>query len=119
MKYYYEKPELYSSSYGITYRCDHPVYNRCTLYLIGDKGVAIIQQRYDPKLKCTWWSEIDPWLTDCLYLHPRFKAFFDKYAKESINGLYPTATVRQAMWNLRMKPMKREQWETYFDKTGF
>lgn len=118
MRYHYEKPELYSSSYGITYECDHPVYNHCTLYLIGDRGLAVIQQRYDPRTKCTWWSEIDRCLTDVLYLHPKFKGFFDKCASTPVNGLYPTVTVRQLMWNLRMKPMVRERWETYFDKTG-
>ena len=109
----------YSSMYGQLYECNHPAYNHCTLYLIGDKGLAVIQQRYDKKSKCTWWSEIDRCLTDALYLHSKFKSVFDKYASTPTNGLYPTMTVRQLMWNLRMKPMVRERWETYFDKTGF
>ena len=62
--------------YGITYICDHPVYDRCTLYQIDNKGLAVIQQRYDQETKTTWWSEIDLWLTDTLYLHPKFKEFF-------------------------------------------
>lgn len=119
MKYHYTKPTEYSSMYGQLYECNHPVYNHCTLYLIGDKGLAVIQQRYDQKSKCTWWSEIDRCLTDALYLHSKFKSVFDKYASAPTNGLYPTMTVRQLMWNLRMKPMVRERWETYFDKTGF
>ena len=61
--------------YGNTYICDHPVYDRCTLYQIDNKGLAVIQQRYDQETKTTWWSEIDPWLTDTLYLHPKFKEF--------------------------------------------
>lgn len=119
MKYHYIKPTEYSSMYGQLYECNHPAYNHCTLYLIGDKGLAVIQQRYDKKSKCTWWSEIDRCLTDALYLHSKFKSVFDKYASTPTNGLYPTMTVRQLMWNLRMKPMVRERWETYFDKTGF
>lgn len=119
MKYHYTKPTEYSSMYGQLYECNHPAYNHCTLYLIGDKGLAVIQQRYDKKSKCTWWSEIDRCLTDVLYLHSKFKSVFDKYASTPMNGLYPTMTVRQLMWNLRMKPMVRERWETYFDKTGF
>lgn len=116
MRYHYEKPEFYASMYGKLYVCDHPVYSRCTLFQIEDKGLAVIQQRYDPVDKSTWWTEVDPWLTDDLYLHPKFKQFFDSRAKEPQNGLYPTVTIRQIMWALKMKPIKRERWETVFDK---
>ena len=102
--------------YGNTYICDHPVYDRCTLYQIDNKGLAVIQQRYDQETKTTWWSEIDPWLTDTLYLHPKFKEFFDNRAEETTNGLYPTVTIRQIMWALKMKTIKQEQWETCFDR---
>lgn len=116
MRYYYERPSIYLSTYGRTHVCDHPVYDRCTLYKIEDKGLAIIQQRFDPISKHTWWSEIDPWLTDALYLHPKFKEFFDERAGECTDGLYPTATVRQIMWALKLKPIPRERWETCFDR---
>lgn len=116
MRYHYEKPALYSSVYGFTYIADHPAYNRCTLYLIGKKGLAVIQQRYDPITKHTYWTEIDPWLTDSLYLHPRFKEVFDSRSDECANNVYPTITIRQLMWVLKMKPMKRERWETCFDR---
>nr|DAH44051.1 MAG TPA: hypothetical protein [Caudoviricetes sp.] len=43
MRYHYEKPKLYSSVFGIIHTCNHPVYDRCTLYLIGRKGLAVIQ----------------------------------------------------------------------------
>lgn len=33
MRYHYEKPTIYSSIYGITYICDHPVYDRCTFHV--------------------------------------------------------------------------------------
>lgn len=115
MRYHYEKPEMYMSKYGITHTCDHPVYSKCTLYLIGNKGLSIIQQRCDNE-KHTWWGEIDPWLTDSLYLHPRFKKFFDSRADKCKDGLYPTVTIRQIMWALKMKPLKRERWETCFDR---
>lgn len=116
MRYHYEKPRLYSSIYGETYNCDHPVYNTCTLYLIGKKGLAVIQQRYNPETKHTYWSDIDPWLIDQLYLHPKFKAFFDDRSGECMNSLYPTVTIRQIMWALKMKPIPRERWETCFDR---
>ena len=116
MRYHYEKPDKYSTIYGETYICDHPVYNSCTLFKIGNRGLAVIQQRYDPSVKTTWWSEIDPWLTDYLYLHSKFKEFFDNRAKTVVDGLYPTVTIRQIMWALKMKPIPREQWETCFDR---
>lgn len=102
--------------YGKIYECDHPVYTRCTLFKIDKNGLAIIQQRYNPKSKTTYWNEIDSWLTDSLYLHPKFKQFFDERAGICVDGLYPTVTVRQIMWALKMKPIPRERWETCFDR---
>lgn len=80
------------------------------------RGLAIIQQQYDPETKQTWWCEIDPWLTDILYLHIGFKDFFDNRSGECTDGFYPTVTIRQIMWALKMKPLKRERWETCFDR---
>lgn len=62
------------------------------------------------------WSEIDPWLTDDIYLHPKFKEYFDERSGESVNGLYPTVTIRQLMWSLKLKPIPRHRWETCFDR---
>lgn len=102
--------------YGTRYICEHPVYNSCTLFLIENKGLAVIQQRFDSETKSTWWSEVDPWLTDALYLHDGFRDFFNSRAKACTDGLYPTVTIRQIMWALKMKPIKRERWETVFDR---
>lgn len=116
MRYHYEKPLKYSTMYGDTYICDHPVYDRCTLFLVEKKGLAVIQQRFDPDSKTTFWGELDPWLTDTLYLHPKFKGFFDERSGECVHGLYPTVTIRQIMWGLKLKPMPRSRWETCFDR---
>ena len=116
MRYHYEKPAIYLSMYGNTYNCNHPVYNKCTLFADADKGIAVIQQRYDIDSKTTWWGEVDPWLTDDIYLHPKFAEFFDKRAGKCTEGLYPTVTVRQIMWALKMKPLRKERWETCFDR---
>ncbi len=116
MRYHYEKPDIYVSIFGSTYACKHPVYDVCTLYYIENRGLAVIQQRFDAKTKKTWWSEIDPWLTDELYLSPRFKEFFDKRAGECKDGIYPTVTIRQIMWALKLKPIPKERWETCFDR---
>ncbi len=116
MRYHYEKPEVYPGMYGEVYECDHPVYSRCTLFKMGDKGLAVIQQRHDPDKKSTWWTEIDQWLSDSIYLNRGFLQYFQKRSGECTNGLYPTVSVRQIMWALKMKPLKKERWETCFDR---
>lgn len=116
MRYHYEKPAIYASLYGVIYSCNHPVYNECTLFQINDKGLAVIQQRFDNSTKSTKWSHIDPWLTDDLYLHPGFKQFFNDRAAKCVDGIYPTVTIRQIMWALKMKPLQKERWETCFDR---
>ena len=102
--------------YGVVHTCDHPVYDRCTLFKIGKKGLAVVQQRYSPETKSTYWTEIDSWLTDNLYLHPGFIDYFNERAEASKDGLYPTVSIRQIMWALKMKPIPRERWETCFDR---
>lgn len=116
MRYFYEIPKIYSSMYGEIYICDHPVYSRCTLFRIGGNGLAVIQQRFDPVSKMTYWTETDPWLTDALYLNAGFKKYFDERSGICRNGLYPTVTVRQIMWALKLKPLPKSRWETVFDR---
>lgn len=116
MRYHYDKPKEYTSMYGSTYICSHPVYDRCTLFQIGNRGLAVIQQRYDTTNKSTYWTNIDPWLIDALYLQTGFQKFFDERSDECVNGLFPTVTIRQIMWALRMKPLPKERWETCFDR---
>lgn len=116
MRYHYEKPAMPRTVFGRTYICDHPVYSSCTLFEIGNKGLAVIQQRFDEETKSTCWGEIDSWITGALYLHPQFREYFDARAGTCTNGLYPTVTVRQIMWALKLKPIKRERWETCFDR---
>lgn len=99
--------------------CDHPVYNRCTLYRKNDLGLGVIQQRYRiaaTGLKFTYWSTVDPKLANDIYKQPKFQEYFAKRARRPVNGIYPTVTVRQIMWALRMKPLKKERWETVFDR---
>ena len=116
MRYHYERPERLLSVYGELYICNHPVYNACTLFKLEDNGLAVIQQHRNDSDKSTWWGAIDPWIADELYLHKGFLTFFEKRSGPCINGLYPTVTVRQMMWALRMKPLPKERWETVFDR---
>ncbi len=115
MRYYYQHPDSYQITHATIYSCDHPLYRTCTLYLDGERGLAVIQQRYNPLEKTTYWTEIDPWLVDELYSHEDFQAYFDQFADAPADGLYPTVPVRKIMWYLKMKPIKRERWETVFD----
>lgn len=116
MRYHYKKPDIYLSMYGERYFCNHMVYDSCTLYRINEKGLAVIQQRFDESSKSTWWSEVDACVTDNIYLNTNFKEYFEKRAGHCTDGLYPTVTVRQIMWALRMKPLPKEIWETVFDR---
>ncbi|MGA6361921.1 hypothetical protein ACKXF8_07080 [Faecalibacterium prausnitzii] len=116
MRYHEEPPDIWTNYYGKVYRCDHPVYRVSTLYMERDKGLCVIQQRYNEETKATYWGPIDPWLTDKIYLRIGFKEYFDAHAKKKdSHGYFPTVTVRQLMWALRMKPLKKERWETSFD----
>ena len=112
MKYYYEKPETWIAA-GEIYIWDHPMYNKCTLFRCGKRGLAVIQERFNSKTKVRWWGTVDPWLAGDLYFHDGFKEYFNEYADEkNENGLYPTVTIRKIMWALRMKPLPKEYWET-------
>lgn len=115
MRYHYEKPNIHIPSRSKVYRCHHPVYNKCTLYSVGNKGLAVIQQYYDKDTKKTWWAELDPWIVGDLYSQPGFFDYFNMHAGYCRDGIYPTVTVRQIMWALKMKPMKKQPWETSFD----
>ena len=64
------------------------VYNECTLFKIENKGLAIVQQRFDSVKKATYWASIDPWLSGDLYLHENFERFFNDRAGELVDGLY-------------------------------
>ena len=85
MRYHYQKPDIYLSMYGELYICNHPVYDRCTLFTIGNKGLAVIQQRFSADTKSTYWTEVDSWLTDSLYLHPKFKEYFDSRSGKHVS----------------------------------
>lgn len=114
---HYVKPKSYTTMYGETYYCNHPIYDKCTLYLIGNKGLSVIQQKYDKERKIFYWEDIDEWLTDAIYLNEGFLDFFQSFSSEAdYNGLYPTVTVRTLMHSLRMKPIPKERWETVFDR---
>ena len=117
MRYHYQaKLDHGPEVYGQLYLCNHPCYSRCTLFLIENKGIAVIRQYFNKNEKHTYWREIGSALATDIYKNPNFKTFFIKWAKPCKDGLYPTVTVRQIMWALRMKPLPKMRWETVFDR---
>lgn len=72
----------------------------------------MIQQRFNSKLKVTFWTSIDQELVNDILQHERFLDYFNKKANYSEQGLYPTVTIRQVMWALKMKPLPKREWET-------
>ena len=111
MRYFYQKPSEYIVSKAQIYQCNHPLYSQCTLYKEGDKGLAVVQQRFNSRLKVIWWGPIDPWLVDDIWQQDGFERLFERQAACAYDGLYPTVTVRKVMWELRMRPLPRQYWE--------
>lgn len=116
MRYHYIPRKIVKATYGELYFCNHPVYSRATLYKVGDQGLCVIQQRYDAVTKSTTWTEIDSELQDDIYLNSGFLTYFRKHAGYPKDDIYPTVSLRQIMWALRMKPLRKEPWETVFDR---
>lgn len=119
MRYYYEKDTNYiSRNNSFTTICEtNNLFSRYTLYIIGEKGLGVIQQRFNPINKYTYWTEVDAGLDFDIYYHPRFKEYFDEHSGvKNDNDGYPVVPVRKIMWALRMKPLKKERWETVFDR---
>lgn len=113
MKYFYEKPE-YWHNVGIIYSCDHPMFNRCTLFLKDNKGIAIIQEHFNDRIKARWWGSLDPWLAYDIYKNEGFGEFFERESQKIDSfGLYPVFQVRKVMWALKMKPLRKEFWEDF------
>lgn len=59
---------------------------------------------------------MDDWVACEIYISPKFQEYLEENAGEPENGIFPTVTVRQIMWALRMKPLEKESWETVFDR---
>ncbi len=116
MRYFYVPNNPDGSNFGDLLLCDHPVYFRATLYKRGRKGLAVIRQYFNPVTKTTFWRELDNDLASDIYLSDGFETLFENRSGHCVNGVYPTVSVRQAMWALRMKPLRKQRWETVFDR---
>lgn len=107
MRYYFEDYSDGKVEHAEVYKCNHEIYSKCTLYKFNGKGLAVIQEYFNPDLKVFYYGPIDPRLIEPIFSQKRFHEKFAEYAKEPVDGIYPTICVRQLMWELRMKPLKR------------
>lgn len=113
MRHFYIPDDPETGDHVITaYGCGHPMYDFCTLYLNGEKGLAVVRQYFNPKMKHIWWDNLDRQLAIDIYKQDDFWEYFNEHADEpDENGLYPTVPIRKIMWALRMKPLRKEYWE--------
>ena len=114
MRYWYEKPESWDRRGWKIQAFDHPLFNRGTLYLSEDeRGLIIVQKRFNPATKAMWWGPIDSWIASDIYHAPGWELYFHCHARyKDRDGLYPVVAIRKVMWALKLKPMKKESWET-------
>ena len=117
MKGYYQPTNRRRvSRYSTVYTCDHMLYNDCTLFRSGKFGLAVIQERFNPKTKVHFWGAIDPWVADDIYEAPRFSEVFNRLCSEKdVKGLYRTIEVRQLMHQVGLKPMRKQYYERPYD----
>ena len=111
MKYYYQKPDICVRVFGEPIDLNHPVYHGGTLYLERGRGIIVTQKKFDTKRKECSWDAVDSWIANDIYTSPNFAEFFISNATEKD---YPIFELRKIMWALRMKPLKKEDWELYF-----
>lgn len=97
-----------------THRCDHVLYDACTLFMHGNYGLAVIQQRFNDKQKVWWWGPIDDRIAYDISNSEKFKDIFWEKAGVNKFGIYPTIEVRKLMYAVGLKPMRKEYWETSF-----
>jgi hypothetical protein len=93
---------------------DHPAYNAFSLFANGNKGIGVIQQRYDPRTKTTWWGPVDKDNTFYILHSPFFEEWWNDVSRPAANGLYHVVELRKVMWALHIKPSPKEPWETKF-----
>lgn len=112
MRYFYNNPTSISHS---LYKCNAPMYSKCTLFCKDEEGLAVVQQRFNRYFKYLWWGPIDQDIAKDILRNERFETYFESEANfPDANGIFPTVTIRQLMWALRMKPLRKEFWEKDF-----
>lgn len=109
-------PRYDNYKHSLFHTCDHPLYNSCCLYLLPDgRGLAVVEKRWNSRLKASYWAAVRADIADAIYEQPGFQQYLEKVAKQPTkSGLYFTVPVRRVMWALRMPPIPKEDWEKDF-----
>lgn len=111
---YYHTVQTHDKTFGRTISADNPFFSHCTVFEDDDKGIAVIKKTFYPAIKKVGYDGVNKNLATDIYLNENFKKFFEANAKPKKDGLYPVFELRKLMWALRMKPLKREEWEKIF-----
>ena len=112
MRYYYEPTNDTEIKYATFYHPPNELFDLGTLYYYDGMGLVIVQLEYDPLNKSYHFGPIPPGLANDIFEQPGFREFFLRFAKPSTpNGEYPVMNVRKVMWSLRMKPLRKRDWE--------
>ena len=111
--HYTLKSKDHRPKYSKTVKCNHPLFSAYTVYSKGDLGIGVIQQKFNEKLKCSWWGPVDVALANDIFESENFSEWFNRNAKlPNEDGMYIVMEVRKLMYALGMKPLKKEFWET-------
>lgn len=114
-KMYDEEPDFGQYKNAVFYKCDHPLYNQCSLYLLPDgRGLAVVEKRWNARLKVSYWTAVRTDIVEEIFACGRFQRYLDRQAKQPQDGLYPTIPVRRVMWALGMPPLPKADWEKDF-----
>ena len=77
-------------------------------------SLIVIKRVFNPITKTVYLDALEPDLATDIYLNEGVRTFFQTNEKAAEDGIYPIFEVRKLMWELRMKPPKRENWEKFF-----
>lgn len=77
-------------------------------------SLIVIKRVFNPITKTVYLDALKPDLATDIYLNEGVRTFFQTNEKAAEDGIYPIFEVRKFMWELRMKPLKRENWEKFF-----
>lgn len=95
---------------------DHPMYNVGTLFFMdgSNKGLIIVQKRFNADSKVMWYGPIDSYLTKSIGESEHFDTYFNENAREKdSDGHFPTYHLRSVMHALHMKPIPKADWEKF------
>lgn len=113
MRYYYElNTELDIPKYSILYHGPFEFFDLGTLYLIDGLGLIVVMPEFNRVDKTIKFGPLPPSLANDIYEQPGFREFFLRFAQPATpSGEYPVMNVCKIMWSLRMKPLRKMDWE--------